>query len=93
MREDAETDGRFITGKQMIKINKSREDQQRDFKEMAEVAERINGHSCNKCYGLGHVGWHIKFEQYLPCTCVIKASLKARAAQKQELKPVLEEKN
>lgn len=72
---------------------KSREEQANDFREMCEVAERINGKLCDKCLGTGTRGWHIELEQYLPCQCVTNAAMKATAAKIKEAKEQKESVN
>ena len=68
----------------------SREEQKAKMKEMATIAERINGSVCTKCNGTGTDGWNIEMGQYIPCQCVYKAAEQAVAEKKYDKE--LEEK-
>lgn len=60
----------------------SREEQKAKMKEMADIAQRINGYVCTKCHGTGTDGWNAEMGQYFPCQCVYKAAEQAVAEKR-----------
>lgn len=51
------------------KINKSREEQDKEFREnVAPYADP----NCKYCYGTGKEHWIVFLEQYKPCECVFE---------------------
>lgn len=61
----------------------------KDLLEAVEVAERINGKKCKKCFGRGYTSWDCKKERYVLCDCLLKAT---RTAVKQKIKEINEKK-
>ena len=64
-------------------IDKSREDQDIEFRTFIEPYATIN---CKECYGTGKAGWikylgDIKVDQYQVCTCVTNNIQKIRDAE------------
>ena len=61
----------------------------KDLLEAVEVAERISGKKCKKCFGRGYTSWDCKKEKYVLCECLLKAS---RLAIRQKIKENSEKK-
>jgi len=57
-------------------IDKTREMQEAELKEMAEIAKKIlsRTYDCKKCNGTGKDYWDVDLGFYKPCDCVIKAA-------------------
>jgi hypothetical protein len=51
------------------KINKSKEQQYKDFAKMVELR---GGKYCNKCFDRGFNGYDTKLEMFIPCECILK---------------------
>ena len=51
------------------KINKSREEQERDFK---EVISHYADPNCKYCLGTGKEYWLVDLAQFKPCECVLE---------------------
>ena len=56
----------------------TREEQKQQMKMMAILAEATNKRPCKKCSSRGFEGWDEMKGQYIPCICVIKASVKIK---------------
>lgn len=70
----------------------NREDQKIKFKEMIEIAERVNGVICTKCYRRGYESWNAEMGQFIPCICVVKAARKIELEKRKKKPEVIEEK-
>ena len=68
---------------------RTQDEQKQDLREMARLAEQVNGKHCYKCDGSGQDGWITHAKQYAPCVCIVKAT-NVLAEQKQRQ---LEEEN
>ncbi|MFA5715091.1 MAG: hypothetical protein WC998_05100 [Candidatus Paceibacterota bacterium] len=70
-------------------------EQYQDCIEMAILAEKITGHKCDGCSGLGQTGFNVKENYYVPCQCVTKAAEKARKEMHKQPLPheILPEEN
>ena len=77
----------------LIKIDKPKDLQKIEMREMAECAERINGYKCKKCSGTGIDSWHIELEQFIYCQCIDKAARKAREEKIKANQLLEEQKN
>ena len=58
----------------MGKINKTRQEQEEEYHQMAQLNNATL--LCKKCMGRGYTGWDIKYEFYIPCECLLKAAYK-----------------
>lgn len=57
----------------MEKINKSKEEQYKDFEELVRLR---GGKYHDKCLDRGFLYWDTKLEYYVPCDCLIKFAMK-----------------
>lgn len=57
-------------------VDKTKEDQAAELKEMAEIAKVVlqKKYDCKKCNGTGRDSWDVVLGFYKPCDCVIKAA-------------------
>ena len=58
----------------MGKINKTRQEQEEEYYQMAQLNDATL--LCKKCMGRGYTGWDVKREFYIPCQCLLEAGAK-----------------
>lgn len=56
-------------------IEKTREDQEAELREMAEISKIVlqQKYDCKKCNGTGKDYWDVDLQFYKPCDCILKA--------------------
>lgn len=56
-------------------IDKTKEEQATELKEMAEIAKSVlqKKYDCKKCNGTGKDYWDVELSFYKPCDCILKA--------------------
>ncbi len=56
-------------------VDKTREMQESELKEMAEIAKTVlqKKYDCKKCNGTGRDYWDVDLGFYKPCDCILKA--------------------
>jgi hypothetical protein len=65
----------------------TKEEQESNCAEMANLAEKTLGKPCKECNGSGHGAWNLTFKTYELCDCVLKAQKKIRKQMVNEKLP------